>query len=85
MAIVKPPVKPTQAPVAAAAIERFIEGAPDAAKAPAGAAADSDMTMITLRISKADLALIDRAAKERRIARAAFIRQAVFQVMQADG
>lgn len=82
MAIVKPPLRPPAAPVPAAAIERFIEGAPDAAKPTSSAPAESDMTMITLRISKADLALIDRAAKERRIARAAFIRQAVFQVIK---
>jgi uncharacterized protein (DUF1778 family) len=47
------------------------------------AAADADQwVQISLKLKKADLAVIDQAADARRIARAAFIRQAVFQVIE---
>lgn len=66
-----------------AAIEKFIAQAPDAlATGTPEAAHESEMTQITLRIRKTDLAIIDSAAKVRRIPRASFIRQAVFQVIE---
>lgn len=66
-----------------AAIEKFIAQAPDAPASGAPEATDeSEMTQITLRIRKTDLAMIDSAAKARRIPRASFIRQAVFQAIE---
>lgn len=65
------------------AIEKFIAQAPDAPASSAPETVDEgEMTQITLRIRKADLAMIDSAAKARRIPRASFIRQAVFQVIE---
>jgi predicted transcriptional regulator len=40
--------------------------------------ADDESLQITLRISKSDLNLIDKVAKEMRITRAGLLRQAVF-------
>lgn len=66
------------------AIEKFISQAPDASTSRNPESADEgEMTQITLRIRKTDLAMIDKAAKTRRIPRASFIRQAVFQVIDA--
>lgn len=65
------------------AIERFISQAPDAPTSRDPTREDEgEMTQITLRIRKTDLAMIDKAAKARRIPRASFIRQAVFQVIE---
>ena len=63
-------------------LDRFINAAPDAGAQVAGNDGGDEMTQITLRISKADLAKVDAAAAERRIPRASFIRQAVFQFMK---
>jgi hypothetical protein len=89
MAIHKPPTKQA----IAKALDAFVEAAPDAAAPklaqaqPAKPAATGKrgrpfaaetMIQITVKFSPDDLAKVDAAAAERRITRAAFIRQAVF-------
>lgn len=63
------------------AVEKFISDAPDSSRSVEYD--QDDMTQITLRIRRSDLAVIDEAARARRIPRASFIRQAVFQVIDA--
>ena len=89
MTIRKPPVKQSIDKALAA----FVDAAPDASPsktAPVQIAkmagtgkrgrpfATEIMTQITVKFSSADLDKLDTAAAERRITRAAFIRQAVF-------
>jgi hypothetical protein len=64
------------------ALDKFINAAPDAGAQVLVHDDGEEMTQITLRISKGDLAKVDAAAAERRIPRASFIRQAVFQFMK---
>lgn len=81
---IKPlPKKPTPASESPD-MARFIQQAPDGHAAPAESAKGAKMTQISLKLDEADLARIDKAAEGRRISRAAFIRQAVFQQIDAD-
>ncbi len=77
------PKKPTQAGESPA-VARFIEQAPDGNAAPPKSAKGAKMTQISLKLDEADLARIDKAADGRRISRAAFIRQAVFQQLNSE-
>lgn len=79
--------KPTTKPAAAAAAA-FIGAAPDAA-APAQQQekvldAAGVVKQFTLKMTVADLATVDAAAKRRRMSRAAFIRMAVFREIEGD-
>jgi hypothetical protein len=86
MSIVRPPPKKS----VEAALSAFVGGAPDApAVAPLASpvkvpgrrgrpTATEKPTLITLKLAPGDLIKLDEAAAERRISRAAFIRQAIF-------
>lgn len=79
--------KPSTKPAAAAAAA-FIGAAPDAA-APAQQQeqvldAAGVVKQFTLKMTVADLATVDAAAKRRRMSRAAFIRMAVFKEIEGD-
>jgi predicted DNA binding CopG/RHH family protein len=79
MAITK---KPTiQAPDPA--IDRFIESAPDGAKAKV-TGEEKDGVQITLRMSKDQLERITSIAKRQGIPRASYIKRAVFIQLDAD-
>lgn len=68
-------VKPR--PKTPAALDAFIQGAPDAGMKPPASGQADRMTQITLRLEARDLALITAAAKKARMPRAAFIRSRV--------
>lgn len=80
--------KPSTKPAAAAAAA-FIGAAPDAA-APAQQQQEQVLDaagvvkQFTLKMTVADLATVDAAAKRRRMSRAAFIRMAVFKEIEGD-
>lgn len=79
MAITKKP----SAPSPAKALDSFIEGAPDGAKAKA-AEEDKENVQITLRMSKEQLDRITRVAKRQGIPRASYIKRSVFIQLEAD-
>lgn len=73
------------------ALQKFIGTAPDApppsqpAKpAPAPKAPDEDSVQITLRMSRADLARLTATAKRQGLARASYIKRAVFLQLAGD-
>ena len=78
MAITKKPVavSPTLA-----AVDRFIEAAPDGSKVPAG---PESGIQITLRMSTEQLSRITAIAKRQGIPRASYIKRAVFMQLEAD-
>jgi predicted DNA binding CopG/RHH family protein len=78
MAITKKPSVLTPAP---AALDRFIESAPDGTKTKATA---DDGVQITLRMSKEQLERITAVAKRQGIPRASYIKRAVFIQLEAD-
>ncbi|MFZ4539222.1 CopG family transcriptional regulator [Propionivibrio sp.] len=83
---------PTKEKKIEAALEAFVAAAPDSAAAPPTPLVDGQskpakrgrpvstetQVQITVKFSSDDLDRLDEAARERRITRAAFIRQAVF-------
>lgn len=79
--------KPSTKPAAAAAAA-FIGAAPDAAAAAPQQEHVLDaagvVKQFTLKMTVADLATVDAAAKRRRMSRAAFIRMAVFKEIEGD-
>lgn len=78
MAITK---KPVLAPPTPAAVNRFIEAAPDGAKVPVE---PEGGIQISLRMSKEQLARITAIAKRQGIPRASYIKRAVFLQLEAD-
>jgi predicted DNA binding CopG/RHH family protein len=78
--ITKPPVRPA---AANAAIEQFIQGAPDA-KAPKAGKGEEEGVQITLRMSKEQLERISAVAKRQGIPRASYIKRAVFIQLESD-
>lgn len=76
----KPPIK---APVPAAAVDKFIEGAPDGSQAKATSDGKNGV-QITLRMSKEQLDRISTIAKRQGIPRASYIKRAVFIQLDAD-
>lgn len=83
MAIKRPPTRPSSpSSDGDAVIDTFVNAAPDGGRLQLTEV--EEMTQITLRISKPDLATIDQAAKVRRISRASFIRQAVFKTISEE-
>jgi hypothetical protein len=79
MAIIKKPTIPASAP----AVDKFIEGAPDGAKAKV-AGEEKDGVQITLRMSKEQLERINNIAKRQGIPRASYIKRAVFIQLDND-
>lgn len=65
-------------------VDDFIAAAPDGAKASKVEAPDSDGVQITLRLSKEQLNRITHEAKRQGIARASYIKRAVFLQLEAD-
>lgn len=98
MPITKRPPAPTLAPPDEDAVERFIQGAPDAkpspspAQPPAAASTpkqDADegeegSVQITLRIGKDHLARITEVAKRQGIPRASYIKRAIALQLKED-
>lgn len=83
MAITKKPQPKPGAPFGgqmAVALQKFIEAAPDGAKATPVA---SDSVQITLRVGRDELARYDQVAKRLGITRAAFIKWSVMQQLEA--
>jgi predicted DNA binding CopG/RHH family protein len=78
MAIIR---KPTVG-FAGAALEQFIEGAPDGAQS--GQAAAQDGVQITLRMSREQLERLSQMARRQGIPRASYIKRAVFLQLEAD-
>lgn len=78
MAITK---KPTTAQPAPAALNHFIESAPDGAKTKT---VEGEGTQITLRLSKEQLDRITAISKRQGIPRASYIKRAVFIQLEAD-
>lgn len=78
MAITK---KPILVPPAPAALDRFIEAAPDGTKVKAG---QEEGIQITLRMSKEQLDRITAIAKRQGIPRASYIKRAVFIQVEED-
>ena len=67
------------------ALQKFIQAAPDAPKpAREPKAAEEDGVQITLRLSRTDLARLTRMAKRQGIARASYIKRAVFMQLERD-
>lgn len=79
MAITKKP----SAPAPSKALDSFIEGAPDGAKAKA-TEEEKENVQITLRMSKEQLDRITRVAKRQGIPRASYIKRSVFIQLEAD-
>lgn len=79
MSIIKKPA--VKAPTAA--VEKFIEGAPDGSKGNA-IIEGKDGVQITLRMSKEQLDRINTIAKRQGIPRASYIKRAVFIQLEAD-
>ena len=77
----KPAIKPSVP--ATAAVEKFIEGAPDGSQAKT-ASDVNDGVQITLRMSKEQLDRINTIAKRQGIPRASYIKRAVFIQLDAD-
>lgn len=80
MAITKKPNIPV-ATSPAAALDRFIEAAPDGAKK---SVEEGEGVQITLRMSKEQLERITKIAKRQGIPRASYIKRAVFIQLEAD-
>lgn len=78
MAIIR---KPTVG-FSGAALEQFIEGAPDGAQS--GQAAQQDSVQITLRMSREQLERLTLAARRQGIPRASYIKRAVFIQLEGD-
>lgn len=74
--------KPGGAVPPAAALNKFIEAAPDGAK-PAKDQ-DDDSVQITLRMSREQLARLTEVAKRQGIPRASYIKRSVFIQLEAD-
>lgn len=79
MSIIKKPA--IKAPTAA--VEKFIEAAPDGSKRKA-TTEEKDGVQITLRMSKEQLDRISAIAKRQGIPRASYIKRAVFIQLEAD-
>lgn len=79
MSIIKKPA--TKAPTAA--VEKFIEAAPDGSKGKT-TTEEKDGVQITLRMSKEQLDRISAIAKRQGIPRASYIKRAVFIQLEAD-
>lgn len=75
--------KPVAVPPPAAALDKFIEAAPDGAKA-AAKAQDDDSVQITLRMSREQLERLTEVAKRQGIPRASYIKRSVFIQLEAD-
>jgi hypothetical protein len=79
MAIIKPQ---------SSQLNTFLSQAPDGGRVAAVTPQDSedaaDMTQISLRISKQDLAEIDAAAKQLRMPRATLLRAAAFKYIRSE-
>jgi predicted DNA binding CopG/RHH family protein len=82
MAITKPPVR-KEAGASNPAIDKFIQGAPDA-KAPKTDKGEEEGVQITLRMSKEQLERLSAVAKRQGIPRASYIKRAVFIQLEAD-
>jgi predicted DNA binding CopG/RHH family protein len=80
MAITKPPVRKE---VSNPAIDKFIQGAPDA-KAPKADKGEEEGVQITLRLSKEQLERLSAVAKRQGIPRASYIKRAVFIQLESD-
>ena len=78
MSIIK---KPVIVPTTPAALDRFIESAPDGTKAKV---VEDAGIQITLRMSKEQLNRITEIAKRQGIPRASYIKRAVFVQLEAD-
>jgi hypothetical protein len=78
MAITK---KPGVVPLVAA-LEKFIEAAPDGAKPVK--VQDVDSVQITLRLSREQLERLNQVAKRQGIPRASYIKRSVFIQLEAD-
>ena len=78
MAITKPP-----RPAASPNVDKFIEAAPDGAKAKA-TDTEKDSVQITLRLTKAQLERLTRIADRQGIPRAGYIKRAAFIQLDAD-
>lgn len=74
-------IQPSNAP---AAIEKFIQGAPDGQKTVVENKAEEEGVQITLRMSKDQLERITAVAKRQGIPRASYIKRAVFIQLEAD-
>ncbi len=80
----KPQMKPQDAlgGQMAAALQKFIDAAPDAPKARAKPSEDS--VQITLRLSREQLERLTNMAKRQGIPRANYIKRSVFLQLEAD-
>lgn len=85
MAITKKPQSKPQGSVPngqmAAALQKFIEAAPDGSKK---AVPEGDSVQITLRLSREDLERLTKMAQRQGIARASYIKRAVFVQLEGD-
>lgn len=77
MAIIKKP-----RPAALPGLDQFIEAAPDGARP--GQPGGADSVQITLRLNRAQLARIGAIAARQGLARASYIKRAVFLQLEAD-
>lgn len=80
MTIKRKPVTPA---VDATAVEKFVQGAPDA-KDKDEATSKEKLMQISMTISASDLKLVDEAAKRMRVSRAGFIRNAIFKAIPGE-
>ena len=70
-----------------AQLNSFLNQAPDGGRvtiSPNAEKMDEEMTQISLRISKSDLAEIDTAAKRLRLPRASLLRMAAFKYIRSE-
>jgi predicted HicB family RNase H-like nuclease len=85
MAIVKRPAAPAASTKAEeAAVERFIQAAPDGAQISKDEPQESRGVQITLRINPDQLAKVTAAAKRQGIPRASYIKRAIAIQLETD-
>lgn len=85
MAIVKRPAAPVPATKAEeAAVERFIQAAPDGVQGQTVEPEEEKGVQITLRIHKGQLDRVTAAAKRQGIPRASYIKRAIAMQLEAD-